>query len=415
MKVAILGAGITGIAIAKEFPEAVIIEKETAGGLLRSTEVQGFTFDVGGHLFHFRDEELRREFEITMKGNYLKLKRKAVIYLMDEIIPYPFQANFYPLPQRVKMECLRDFVNAFHSPPEVTPGNFEEWLLKTFGEAMCRYFFFPYNRKFWGIDLKKVSHQWAEWAIPRPSIEEIYLGSQGKVVEGMGYNPEFYYPEKGGAYAFFKEYARGIKIKEKTTIREINLENRIIYTDKGEIPYDVIFSTIPLVELVKLIKPEDDILLLASRILKANPVTVFNIGFEGEVPEYHWIYFPEEKYQFFRLGFYSNFSPFMAPRGFHSLYLEFSGKKRNESDLKEAIKVLNNTGLIRGEIKLFQRHYIPYAYPIPTREAALIKDGLESFLDEKNIFIAGRAGSWEYLSTEGAILSGKGAVKKFRD
>lgn len=413
MKVVILGAGVTGITIAREFPEAVIIEKSSAGGLLRSTKIQGFTFDTGGHLFHFKEETLRKEFEALMGNNYLKLKRRAVIYLMNEIIPYPFQANFFPLPQRVKMECLRDFVNAYHSPSKATPGNFEEWLLSTFGEAMCKYFFFPYNRKFWGIDLKKISSQWAEWAIPKPSIDEIYLGSQGKIVEGMGYNPEFLYPKRGGAYVFFKEYARGIKVMENTVINEIDTEKKKIYTNGGEIKYDVLFSTIPLVEFVRLIKPEDDILLLASRILKANPVTVFNVGFEGEVPEYHWIYFPEERFSFFRLGFYSNFSPFMAPKGAHSLYLEFSGRERNESDLNNAIEILKKEGLLSGKIRLFQKIFIPHAYPIPTREAVLIKDGLESFLEERNIYIAGRAGSWEYLSTEGSILSGKRAVKKF--
>jgi len=414
VRIVILGAGISGITIARNFPsESIVLEKNKAGGLLRSFQLKGFTFDIGGHLFHFRNARLRSLFETLMKNNYIKISRNSVIYIMGKIVPYPFQANFYPLPQKVKMECLRDFVNAYHSKKR-NPRNFEEWLLSTFGEAMCRYFFFPYNRKFWGVDLKEMSALWAEWAIPRPTIEEIYNGSQGRIIKGLGYNPEFYYPKKDGAFAFFRKYSQGIKVIEDSEAIEINTETKTVITKNEKFKYDVLFSTIPLFELLKIITPREEILSLSSSILKANSVTVFNIGFEGKIPEYHWIYFPEEKFSFYRLGFYSNFSRNMAPEGFHSLYLEFSGRERKDSDMHEAIKTLTELGLLEGKIVIHQKIFLPYAYPIPTRETELIRDGLEEFLKKKDIYIAGRMGSWKYLSTEASILDAEQAVSKVK-
>ncbi len=413
MKVLILGGGITGVTIAKKMGEGTILEKEKAGGFLRSYKLNGFTFDTGGHLFHFKKKENRILFERLMGENSLKLRRKSFVYIMGKMVPYPFQANFYPLSQRVKMECLRDFLNVAHGEKKRAK-NFREWLLGTFGEAMCRYFFFPYNRKFWGIDLEKITSEWAKWAIPKPSVEEVIRGARGNTVEGLGYNPSFYYPENGGAYSFFKKYSEGVEIIEGVEINIIETDEKKVNTNKGRFQYDVLFSTIPLVEFTKLIREKDDVIKLASALLIANSVTVFNIGFEGKIPECHWIYFPEEKFPFFRLGFYSNFSEKMAPEGFHSLYLEFSGSERKEAELTEALDMLNSEGIIKGKMVLYQKIFIPHAYPIPTREAELIKDGLSSFFKKRQVYIAGRSGSWEYLSTEASMESGTRAVESFK-
>ena len=63
-KTLILGAGLTGLAAAyflKKPRERIVCEKnERPGGLCDSYTKDGFTFDMTGHLLHFRRPELKR-------------------------------------------------------------------------------------------------------------------------------------------------------------------------------------------------------------------------------------------------------------------------------------------------------------------------------------------------------------------
>ena len=59
----ILGAGLTGLSTGFHLGdrEHLILEKESdVGGLCRSFLVDGFTFDLTGHLLHLRDEKIRQ-------------------------------------------------------------------------------------------------------------------------------------------------------------------------------------------------------------------------------------------------------------------------------------------------------------------------------------------------------------------
>ena len=64
MKICILGAGISGIALARmlaaDSHDVVVLEKSgRAGGLCKSREVDGFTFDeAGGHILYSKQKHI---------------------------------------------------------------------------------------------------------------------------------------------------------------------------------------------------------------------------------------------------------------------------------------------------------------------------------------------------------------------
>ncbi len=417
MKVVILGGGLAGTAAARELREScevLVFEKEASpGGLLRSFYSKGYTFDCGGHLFHFRQPGWRMLFEQLMDGNYSRMERRSFVYLMDRLLPFPFQANLSALPERVKFECLKDFLDAYHSS-SARPSTFENWLLKNFGEGMCRYFFFPYNRKFWKIPLSRLSTEWAEWAVPRPSVEQVVAGARGKEVKGLGYNPEFYYPLRGGSQAFFQKFSRGVEYKlEKEAVR-IDVEKREVYFSDGSgTDYDVLVSTIPLKDFLSIVDGPARLKRL-STMLTSTSLLVLNLGYKSPAPfSAHWIYFPEDKFSFHRLGFYSSFSPFMAPEGASSVYVEVSFTERTPSP-EALLDELASAGWFDGEPEEFLPLFLHHAYPHPTREREMVMDHILSLLEEKNIFLAGRAGTWQYLSMEGVLEQVSRLVRRLK-
>ncbi len=421
-KVVVLGGGIAGVAAAKllgDSFEVEVFEKEgTPGGLLRTFEEKGFYFDTGGHLFHFSDRRFVFLFEKLMEGNFYKLERRAFVYVKNELIPFPFQANLYRLPERVKFRCLKDFLDARHSPAKTPPSNFEEWLLYWFGKGMCENFFFPYNRKFWKEDLKKFSSDWAEWAVPKPTVEQVIRGARGEIIEGLGYNPVFYYPKEGGSFSFFERYRGELPIYSNREVQKISLSQRKVYFKGGESRrFDFLISTIPLVELLELIEEKNEQLIRIRSLLSSTSLVIYNLGFKEKVLEgVHWVYFPEEEYPFHRIGVYSNFSESMAPAESSSLYLEVSFSKEPPEDkiLKISLAKLRHLGWINSDPVVIKKIIVPYAYPHPTREKEIAMDFLQPFLEKRGIYLLGRRGSWNYLSVEGVLQRATGLASRLK-
>jgi protoporphyrinogen oxidase len=139
-----------------------------------------------------------------------------------------------------------------------------------------------------------------------------------------------------------------------------------------------------------------------------------NFGIEGRnVSERHWIYFPERKFSFYRVGFPHNFSPHQAPRNCSSVNVEISYTRENPVSVKKAVrqsredlikaKILHKADKIVVEKSL----QIPCAYVIYDHERNERLRVIQKFLDENGIYSVGRYGAWEYSSMEDAILHGK--------
>ena len=66
-EVLIIGAGLAGLSAGYHLgkKDHIIVEGiERIGGLCKSFQVDGFTFDCTGHLIHFRSEEGRKSLPV---------------------------------------------------------------------------------------------------------------------------------------------------------------------------------------------------------------------------------------------------------------------------------------------------------------------------------------------------------------
>jgi protoporphyrinogen oxidase len=108
MSIAFLGCGWSGVLIAIRtkslYPsaDAVCIDKNLEGGLLRSEVVNDYLFDVGGSHIVFSRRRDVVEAILGFGGEWVSKERKAFILLNGVFVPYPFETGIHVLPPELR-------------------------------------------------------------------------------------------------------------------------------------------------------------------------------------------------------------------------------------------------------------------------------------------------------------------------
>jgi protoporphyrinogen oxidase len=178
------------------------------------------------------------------------------------------------------------------------------------------------------------------------------------------------------------------------------------------VPYETLVSTIPLPELIRLLRPPRPALLDLSVGLRHVSVACVNLGFAPGPPvTRHWVYFPEPRFDFFRAGCYSA----LADAPGRSFFVEFArpaGAPLPAGLRQRALDGLRACGLVPGDTEPVAADVIDlaYAYVVHDRARSSIVPRLRAWLREHGIRTAGRYGDWQYGSMESALLAGRSAA-----
>lgn len=419
-KIVIAGAGITGLSAGYHLGnlDFQIFEKEREpGGLVRSKKVDGFYLDYGGHFIHGKNPYFLETLQSFFGGNIKKWERRACILKDGKLLPYPFQANLSLLPQREKFECVRDFIKASFERKR-KPSSLKEWLEINFGDGICKSFLFPYNSKFWIYPLDSLSYEWCEWGIPVPSWEETLRSALGEEIKGLGYNPVIYYPEEGiGKLPLkimdgFKE-----RVYTQKEIKSIDLKEKVLhFKDGSSIEYDILISTIPLPELVNILKEPPSSIKKAVSRFRFISVAVANAIVKGRNFEnIDWIYIPEKWTPFYRIGFYPFKKEPLLPVFSEISHLPET-RVPEDSIYLELFALLRKLNIVekKEDIQFFELIEIPYAYVVFDRFRRKKLPEILSFLEGNKIISTGRYGGWDYLSMEKSFLLGKEVAEKVK-
>ena len=427
-RIIILGAGLAGLSAAwhlqKKGIDCLIFEKEAeAGGLCRSKNIDGFTFDYCGHLLHFKERYSFNLIKELLDDNLAEHKKSAWIYSHDRFTRYPFQANLYGLPTSIIKECLSGFIQTLNNGHSKRKNlRFSEWMTQNFGRGITKHFMAPYNAKFWTLPPQKLTCEWIDGFIPIPSLAEMIDGTIKESHRQFGYNARFWYPREGGMGNLPQALANQIhNIYTDCQIEEINLAKKQIKMTSGdEERFDYLISTVPLPEVAVLIKDLPKGIRPLFKKLKWNSIFNLNLGIEkNDSFKRHWIYFPQKNISFFRVGFFHNFSSSLAPTHKSSLYVEVSYSKYKPIDknkITSRIKEdLIKTGILRAEDKICSEdsNDIKYGYPIYDIDCNHAREAILKYLASLNIIPCGRYGSWRYLSMEDVLLDGKAVAEGF--
>ncbi len=425
-KTVVIGGGLAGLSGAFHLKdsEPVLFEREErVGGLCRSFVQDGFTFDITGHLLHLKNPYTQELVEEMLPGAFHAHERQAAIYSKSVTTPYPFQANTYGLPVEVVKECVVGFVESLNSN-HTESKNFHEWVVRTFGSGIAKHFMLPYNEKFWKRDLREITADWVSWSIPKPTLEEVVNGALGVTNTGMGYNPRFSYPSQGGIECLPNALAASLDaIHTGHVLTRVDPQNKVLYFANGrEETYDHLLTTIPLPLLYELLEGSPENLRAAAHGLRAITVLNINIGVDRDrISDKHWIYFPEDRYVFSRVGFPMNFSSSVTPAGTSSAYIEITHDPAESQDVEalyeRSIRDLEACGILTPEDSILTRQvlHIPQAYVVFDHHRQRHLEDLVLYLKSLDIHTAGRYGQWDYYSMEDSILSGKAAAEAITD
>lgn len=426
-EVLILGGGLAGLSTAYHLnrlggPSSLVVEKQmTVGGMAGSISRDGFTFDHTGHLLHLHDPYGKKLVCGLLRGNLSLHERSSWIYSRGTYTRYPFQANTYGLPDRVVEKCLIGFLKTIHRPDPRPLGqnpSFRDFCLRQFGSGICRHFMFPYNEKLWRRPLSRMTTEWQGRFVPKPTVSEVLYGALMDQKKYFGYNAAFRYPVRGGIQALPDALVARLKpgqVRTGAPALSVDLEARVaVVQGLGEVSFKRLVNTLPLTDFIDLSGPWPAGVLAARRKLRHNSVYNLNLGVSrAKISERHWVYFPERRYPFYRVGFSSNFSETNHPRGSSSLYIEVSRRPEEEVDLplleKAVIRGLRSCGILRPSDRILAKLWIPIpcAYVVYDFERSPAVEAIFAQLRKLKTESIGRYGAWKYSFMEETILDGK--------
>lgn len=426
----IIGAGLTGLSAAYHLIQSgdtdwLVAEKEnTAGGLLRSARVHGFTFDHTGHFLHLNDDYFRQFLATVADMDDLdRIARKSAIFSDGVTTPYPYQMNLYGRSKEVIEACI----NGYRSRPQgsAAPHTFLQWATKHFGAGITTHFFAPFQRKILSYDLRKIEPSWTGRFVPKTNLEAMIAGSlQPPKPFKVGYNSQLYYPKIGGIDYLINRLQGQLPAQIQTgyDVARINVRDKVVtFTNGATEVYENLITTMPLnLLLSRLTHCSRSSLPQQARHLKCNSVLNINLGIAREdLGDNHWLYVPDTSYSCYRVGFWHNVCKNMVPAQHSALYAECSYlpertsaaavqrlRARCFADVKKLLKLGNEEIVVEHDLHL-QHAYVLYDH----WRKKNIKKILRS-LEAYGIHSTGRFGGWKYSSMQEAVLDGREASER---
>jgi len=446
-KVVIIGSGPAGMGCAYTLAKAkqpfLVIEKDDVpGGLCCTLDFYGYLFDIGGHRFLSKSEEINRLWcDETLGVDLLRVKRLSRIYYKGQYFNYPltFFNTFWNLGPLEGFICIVSYLRGkyFKLGDDKT---FEGWIINRFGEKLYNIFFKTYTEKIWAFACQDLS---ADWAIQRIQGLSLRVAVQ-KAILGMHKNhpktlsEEFFYPRtgpgefyeklkdliltQGGQFTFGKRVI-GVNHDGKKII-SIEFQNK---NDglREELPVDYMFSSIPLTLLLRFLnpRPPEDILTCAQKLSFRSFLAINIILDKEHVFKDQWIYVHSPEVRLGRIQNYKNWSPAMVidPKK-TSLGLEYFCTEGDEFWNINDIDLVNYAVEELEKIGIAARKYLingfvvrrENAYPIYSLDYKECIGNIRDYLDRfGNLQTIGRGGLFRYDNSDHALLTGIYAARNF--
>ena len=282
---------------------------------------------------------------------------------------------------------------------------------------------FPYAKKVWTVNPKRMTVDWIGKRIILPSLEQVLDGALHKSEKLLNYITTFQYPVRGGMSSMISELTgKTNKIKFSKKVVRIDVRNKkISFQDGTSTHYEKAVSTIPLPEIIKMIPDAPSSVRGAANRLIHNSLVFVNIGVDrSDLSKFQWIYFDGDE-PFNRIHFPSNLSKFNAPEGAGAMSIEIAHSRfrplNKENVLNSTIDKLKSTGILKSSDNIMFQNVIhqKYAYVIFDKYRKACVNKVRSYLRKYDIETCGRFGEWDYLWMDQSIMSGKRAAESITE
>ncbi len=439
--VIIVGGGPAGLAAAYECIEQqmtpVVFEMgSTVGGISRTESYKDYLYDIGGHRFFSRMDNITELWEKMMGDDFLTVDRKSRIYYKNRFYDYPLKpANaLRNLGILESMHIMLSYLRA-QMYPVMPEENFEQWVANRFGWRLYSTFFKTYTEKVWGISCDKIQAEWAAQRIKGLSLKAAVANALLGGTKPKSLIDSFQYPVKGPGMMWdrFSEYitAHGGSVRLNRTICKIfhtdnhitSLEYKTGDRETGIIQADQVISSIPVSQLVRLFDPAapEKVLAAANALSYRSFLIVGLIVSRETLFSDQWIYIHSPSVNVGRIQNFKNWSAAMVPdSNKSSIGMEYfcdigdSLWQMDDQDLIHlATRELEELGLARAR-DVVDGTVIrqPLAYPVYDGYYSANLQIIREFLDTvDNLQTIGRSGMHRYNNMDHSMQTGILAAK----
>jgi protoporphyrinogen oxidase len=462
----------------------IVIEADgQVGGIAKTINYRGNRLDLGGHRFFSKSDWVMRWWQeilpvsavvetqpssalrIHYQGRSRELTTQglapassdAVMLVRRRLSRIFYRRRFFDYPLTLNASTLRNLglVEAFKiglsygraqlvsRAPEVT---LEDFLVNRFGTRLYRTFFKDYTEKVWGVPCNEISAEWgaqrikglsvakaiahALWSPLRSSTDTAQKGTETSLIE------RFLYP-KFGPGQMWEEVSRrvvalggAVHLRQRVVAVE-RTSDKIIGVDVFDeasgtvrrVPCDHFFSTMPVKDLIAMLKPDDPhIAQIAVDLPYRSFMTVGLLlrSMRGRpTPSDNWVYIQEPDVRIGRLQIFNNWSPaLVADPTTVWLGLEYFCDQGDDLWVMEDERFIDFAGGELEKIGLIDRQdviggtlvRVPRAYPAYFGTYNRFGE-LRTFLDRfSNLYPIGRNGMHRYNNQDHSMLTANAAV-----
>jgi protoporphyrinogen oxidase len=440
-QVVIIGAGPAGLTAAYELAKLdlrpILLEKgDKVGGLARTEDYKGFYFDMGGHRFFTKVDEVKKMWNEILAEDFLRRPRLSRIYYNKKFFHYPLK----PLNALMGLGFWESILIAFsylrwRIAPYGHEESFEQWVTNRFGKRLFQTFFKTYTEKVWGISCSELKAEWAAQRIKDLSLKTVLLSmfvKPKKTIKTL--IDQFDYPRRGPGMMWnaVKELVerRGGLVRLNSNVAGIRINGKcidsVLIANNGhkEIIQGTDFiSSMPITEFIKKLDPAPpaEVLEAAEKLKYRDFLTVCLIVNKPTLFPDNWIYVHDPEVKLGRIQNFKNWSPQMVPDLTKtSLGLEYFCTEGDElwamSDgelIELGKRELERIGLaLPADIEDGCVFRVPKAYPIYDSEYRDYLATVKNFVSElENYQTIGRNGLHRYNNQDHAMVTGMLSVR----
>ena len=433
----IIGGGPAGLTAALELSKlkvpATVLEADTqVGGIARTVNYKGYLFDIGGHRFFTKWDEVNQIWNDVLGGQFLERPRLSRIYYKKKFFMYPLMPKnaLFGLGIFESVRILASYVKAkiWPTPKEE---NLEEWVSNRFGRRLYEIFFKTYTEKVWGVPCTTIRAEWAAQRIKGLSLttairNALFPQKNGGVKTLID---KFQYPERGPGQMWVMLTERLNRtgypvLMERKVTRILHQDGRVtgVVVDGpgGEETFrgtDFI-SSMPIRDLVHALDPApaQEILDAANKLRYRDFLIISLVINRKEVVPDNWIYVHEPGVKVGRIQNFKNWSPAMVPDPSKTClgmeYFVFENDElwssADDKLLELARREIVELGLVRAEeIEDGTVVRMQKAYPMYDEDWSAHVDTIRAWLAEntRNLQLVGRNGLHKYNNQDHSMIT----------
>jgi len=333
--VVVIGAGPAGLAAALELsrrhtPVVVLERQERPGGLAQTVDFAGGRFDLGGHRFYTKIDEIGRLWEELLGEDFLTRDRLSRVFYQGAFYSYPlkpFEALRNLGPRR-SLAIILSYLRA-RVRPDLPEDTFERWVSNRFGRALYETFFKAYTEKVWGIPCSQIGVEWAAQRIRDLSLGKAVwsrLNPFRRAPAAVSLIEQFRYPRLGPGMMWDAcvraSSAEGAEVRLNHEVLRIRHEgDRVLAVEvagpQGPLTLSPghVISTMPLADLLLALDPQppEDVATAARGLRRRAFLTVALLVETADTFPDNWVYVHDPSVRVGRVQNFRNWSPAMMP------------------------------------------------------------------------------------------------------